>query len=89
MRNSAVVGSSEALHHGLSARRPEGLALGVGGALGQLRRRRPIDLERHFPPAEPALRRHLAEIADMVRMQMREQQGVDLGAGDISGSEPR
>ena len=43
-----------------------------------VRRRRAIDLERHRPSAEPALRRDLAEIADMVGMEMGEQHRVDL-----------
>ena len=61
-----VVGFSEALHHRLGAGDAEGLALCVGDALGGFRRRRSINLKRNFAPAEPALRRDLAEIADMV-----------------------
>ena len=61
-----VVGLREALHHRLGTGHAENLALCVGGAFRGLRRRRPIHVERHFAPAEPALRGDLAEIADMV-----------------------
>ncbi len=86
-RGVGVVGFREALDHLLGAGGAEGVAFGVGGALVGAGRGRAVDLERHLPPAEPALGRDLAEIADMVGMEMGEEHGVDLGRRHVERGE--
>ena len=51
-----VIGRGEALHRRFRPVRAERLALRVGHGLAPIRRRRPIDVERHGPPPEPAQR---------------------------------